>query len=130
MTKSRRKSPVLRRHCLATHPELRQFPQALPSQNLVVHSTTARNTRVNDAYMRPSRNKGTLGAVVLTLKATGCALWFVMANARLTCCVRGPAHDASAFGQCRRQTIQTVEAEIIARGERDRHFEGRRSGRG
>lgn len=40
--------------------------------------------------MRSNKSRQTLGAVVLTLKATGCSLLFVIVRARFTTCVRGP----------------------------------------
>lgn len=40
-----------------------------------------------------------LGAVVLTLKATGCVFWLLMLNVRLTSCVKGPAIQLSALAR-------------------------------
>lgn len=45
------------------------------------------------------RDSATFGAVVLTLKATGEALWFAMAIVRLTTTVRGPISE-----QCKYQS--------------------------
>lgn len=40
----------------------------------------------------------TFGAVVLTLKATGCEFWFVIVKERLTTCVRGPVTEVRDDG--------------------------------
>jgi hypothetical protein len=58
--------------------------------------------------------------VVLTLKATGWELWFVTVSVRRTICVRGPSHTIRP--ESREQLcILTIEAELVARVECDRH---------
>ena len=69
----------------------------------------------------------TFGAVVLTLNATGDALWFEIESVRLTTTVRGPTFErgkttsiASSFWP-RGRDLLTVEPQSITRGNDYRH---------
>lgn len=83
------------------------------------------------SYQRDSASNGsrTLGAVVLTLKATGCWLLFVIVRERLTRVVRGPVGGggwSTWGGRSRRR--RTPEAQSIARIEGDGHGGAGRKG--
>jgi hypothetical protein len=70
-----------------THQRRQHSPLALFCRSLAARN---RATWSSDSEYIPSRTTTTLGAVTLTLKATGWALLFVTAKLRLTVTVSGP----------------------------------------
>ncbi len=110
---------------------------APPSQSSALRSKARRRKYVSLSVCPLSLCLGvlTLGAVVLTLNATGCALLLVIWRARLTDWVNGPvqAERARDGGTCRAASSasvhaahsgayrRTVEPQNAAGVERDRH---------
>ncbi len=87
---SSRKAIWILKEGWGTHQILRQCLLVPPYPSLVGHSTATWTGLVNWCGLGEIERRGTFGAVVLTLKATGEALWLAIVSVRLTTAVRGP----------------------------------------